>query len=63
MIVLRLFGSLELLGPDSVELRDVLNQPKRTALLAYLAAERSASFHRRDALLSRFWPEPSAFIR
>jgi DNA-binding SARP family transcriptional activator len=57
MIVLRLFGSLELLGPDSVELRDVLNQPKRTALLAYLAAERSTSFHRRDALLSLFWPE------
>jgi DNA-binding SARP family transcriptional activator len=57
MIVLRVLGSLDLRGPDGGELRTVLNQPKRAALLAYLAAERTSAFHRRDTLLKLFWPE------
>ncbi|MFL5387010.1 MAG: hypothetical protein ACJ8GN_31330 [Longimicrobiaceae bacterium] len=32
-------------------------QPKRVALLAYLALARPAGFHRRDTLLGMFWPE------
>ncbi|MBV9110381.1 MAG: hypothetical protein JO306_13295, partial [Gemmatimonadetes bacterium] len=32
-------------------------QPKRVALLSYLALARPRGFHRRDALLGMFWPE------
>lgn len=35
----------------------VLAQPKRLALLAYLAAAAPYGFHRRDILLALFWPE------
>jgi TolB-like protein/DNA-binding SARP family transcriptional activator len=35
----------------------LLAQPKRTALLAYLAAEAPRGFQRRDTLLGLFWPE------
>lgn len=35
----------------------VLTQPKRLALLAYLALARPRGFHRRDALVARFWPD------
>ncbi|MDX1395601.1 MAG: BTAD domain-containing putative transcriptional regulator [Gemmatimonadota bacterium] len=37
----------------------VLAQPKRTALLAYLALARPRGLHSRDAVLSLFWPESS----
>lgn len=37
--------------------RAVLSQPKRFALLAYLAAAAPHGFHRRDTLLALFWPE------
>jgi serine/threonine-protein kinase len=43
--------------PDGNELRDVVRQPKRLALLGYLAVERAPRFHRRDSLLGLFWPE------
>ncbi|MGH7579882.1 MAG: AfsR/SARP family transcriptional regulator, partial [Gemmatimonadales bacterium] len=35
----------------------VVSQPKRFALLAYLAAATPHGFHRRDTLLGLFWPE------
>ncbi|HET8650479.1 MAG TPA: BTAD domain-containing putative transcriptional regulator [Gemmatimonadales bacterium] len=35
----------------------VLRQPKRLALLAYLAVANPRGFHRRDRLLALFWPE------
>ena len=35
----------------------MLAQPKRLALLAYLAAASPYGFHRRDTLLALFWPE------
>jgi DNA-binding SARP family transcriptional activator len=57
MLVLRLFGSLDLRGPDDLVLRAVLRQPKRSALLVYLATAGSSTFHRRDTLLGLFWPE------
>jgi len=58
MIELRTLGVLDLRGGDGQEFRAVLQQPKRLALLAYLAvASRTRRFHRRDALLALFWPE------
>ena len=38
-------------------MRPVALQPKRLALLAYLAAARPAGLQRRDVLLAVFWPE------
>ncbi|MDB4876652.1 MAG: transcriptional activator protein [Gemmatimonadetes bacterium] len=60
MIELRTLGLLELRGADGDELRPVLRQPKRLALLVYLAANAPLRYHRRDALLGLFWPELDA---
>jgi DNA-binding SARP family transcriptional activator/TolB-like protein/tetratricopeptide (TPR) repeat protein len=57
VISIRLFGAIDLRGGDGQELRGVLAQPKRLALLAYLAAAEPAGPHRRDTLLGLFWPE------
>jgi serine/threonine-protein kinase len=57
MIELRLLGSVGLSMPDGTEARAILTQPKRLALLAYLAASSPGGFHRRDALLALFWPD------
>lgn len=38
-------------------IEDILRQPKRLALLAYLALARPRGFQRRDTLLALFWPE------
>ena len=56
MIRLQLLGSLDLRDEDGRELRAVLAQPKRLALLAYLAAASPFGPHRRDTLLGIFWP-------
>ena len=50
-------GKLDLRGAESVEMRAVLQQPKRLGLLAYLAVASPRRFHRRDTLLGLFWPE------
>jgi DNA-binding SARP family transcriptional activator len=55
VIRLKVLGSTELLGDDGVELKRILAQPKRLALLVFLAV--SGGFHRRDSLLAMFWPE------
>ncbi|MEJ2312145.1 MAG: BTAD domain-containing putative transcriptional regulator [Gemmatimonadales bacterium] len=55
MIRLSLLGSLDLRAGDGRQMLSVLAQPKRVALLAYLAADRD--FVRRDTLLGLFWPE------
>jgi DNA-binding SARP family transcriptional activator len=60
MIELRLLGSLSLTNSAREELPSVLRQPKRLALLAYLAAATPRGFHRRDTLLALFWPERDA---
>jgi adenylate cyclase len=57
MIHLRMLGALDLRGSDGQELRPVLAQPKRAALLAYLALATPRGPHRRDTLLALFWPE------
>ena len=57
MIRLDLLGALSLRGADGHELRAILAQPKRLALLAYLAVESARGFQRRDQLFGLLWPE------
>src|SRR3989454_11735924 len=57
MIELRLLGRLRLTGAAGRAVRALLGQPRRLALLAYLAAATPPGFHRRDSLLALFWPE------
>jgi TolB-like protein/DNA-binding SARP family transcriptional activator/Flp pilus assembly protein TadD len=54
---LRTLGTLDLRAPDGSELRSVLAQPRRVALLAYLALATPRGPHRRDLLLALFWPD------
>src|SRR3989442_1143245 len=57
MIELRMLGRLSVTGADGREAQTLLGQPRRFALLAYLAAATPFGFHRRDTLLALFWPE------
>lgn len=57
MIRLQTLGSLDLRAADGPSLHQILRQPKRLALLVYLAIEKPGAFHRRDHLLGLFWPE------
>ena len=57
MIRLRTLGALDLRGAGGEELRAVLAQPRRIALLAYLALAGPRGAHRRDKILALFWPE------
>ncbi len=57
MIELRLLGRLTLTSADDRDVRALLGQPRRLALLAYLAAASPPGFHRRDTVLALFWPE------
>jgi DNA-binding SARP family transcriptional activator len=57
MIELRLIGRVSLTGVEGREVRNLLSQPRRLALLAFLAAATPRGFHRRDSLLPLFWPE------
>jgi DNA-binding SARP family transcriptional activator/TolB-like protein len=60
MIELRTLGALELTSADSRAVGPVLAQPRRAALLCYLALALPRGFHRRDTLLALFWPEYDA---
>lgn len=60
MIELRVLGTVDLRdrsgdGP----VRSVLAQPKRTALLCYLAIATPRGLHHRESLFPLFWPESS----
>ncbi len=57
MLRLTLLGPVDLRGEDGNELRAVLQQPKRLALLACLALTANGAYRRRDALLGLFWPD------
>ena len=57
MVRLDTLGTISLRDADGQELRSVLTQPKRLALLCYLAVESPHGFHRRDRLFGLFWPE------
>ena len=56
MIRLRTLGSVDLRAANGAQIQSVLRQPKRLAVLIYLAAN-GPVFHRRDRLLALFWPE------
>ena len=56
MIHLHTLGTVDL-RRDGAEVRSVLAQPKRLALLVYLATASPRGFHSRDTLLGLFWPE------
>ena len=57
MIRFRALGGVELRGADNSEARAILTQPKRLALLAYLAIAAPGGFRRRDSVVGLFWPE------
>ncbi len=60
MIRLHILGSLDLrTDPSQPGVRRLLHQPKRVALLAYLAHRAAGEPVRRDTLLGLFWPEGS----
>ncbi len=56
-VELRLLGRVSVRVEPGREAAALLAQPKRVALLGYLAAATPRGFHRRDALLALFWPE------
>ena len=57
MVRLRTLGALDLRDAEGQECRSLLAQPKRVALVVYLALASPRGPHRRDALLALFWPE------
>jgi DNA-binding SARP family transcriptional activator/TolB-like protein len=54
---LQLFGHPSIRATGGREATAALAQPKRVALLAYLAAASPYGFHHRDTLLALFWPD------
>lgn len=54
---LRVLGMQELLADDGSSRLSVLAQPKRFALLVYLALNSPRGFTRRDSIVAMFWPE------
>jgi serine/threonine-protein kinase len=57
VLVLRVLGGMHLEGAGGEDDHPILRQPKRVALLAYLAMGPEGSFRRRDSLIGLFWPE------
>lgn len=57
MIQLRTLGGVDLRGSDGLAVRSIVAQPKRFALLTYLALTNPQGFRRRDTLVALFWPE------
>jgi DNA-binding SARP family transcriptional activator/TolB-like protein/Tfp pilus assembly protein PilF len=55
MIRLKTLGGADLRHDDGREIRPLLTQPKRLALLVYLC--RARGFSRRDTIVGLFWPE------
>jgi DNA-binding SARP family transcriptional activator len=57
MIRLRVLGTIDLRREDGSAIDAVLRQPKRAALLTYLAASHGGVPRRRDVIVAMFWPE------
>src|SRR6184192_1612810 len=55
MIELRTLGALDLKAAEGRAVHSILAQPKRLALLAYLAVQTAGA--RRDSVVALFWPE------
>jgi DNA-binding SARP family transcriptional activator len=60
MVALHLLGGLNLLR-DGHEMSALIAQPKRLALLCYLALAPLPGFRRRDSIIALLWPELSDF--
>ncbi|HEX8394353.1 MAG TPA: BTAD domain-containing putative transcriptional regulator [Longimicrobium sp.] len=56
-IQLRVLGATDLRAADGEPIRRILTQPKRMALLVYVALARPRGYQRRERLLLRFWPD------
>jgi len=56
-IQLTTLGRTDLTGPGGRTILSVLSQPKRFALLVYLAVEGSKGLVRRDTIAALFWPD------
>lgn len=59
MIEVSTFGAVEL-RRDGTDIRSVLSQPKRLALLLYLRIAAPGGFVARDRVVALFWPESEA---
>src|SRR6476660_2183154 len=59
MIDIRVLGTLEIHGPDGRPV-GTLTQPKRLALLLYLALAEPGGPKSRDSLMALLWPEADA---
>ena len=58
MIELRTLGAVHLRSTgQSADVRSVLGQHKRLAILVYLAVSAPRGYHTRDELMNLFWPE------
>ncbi len=57
MLSLNCLGPLELTDSGGRNCEAVLRQPKRLALLAYLACQHPGRYYRRDQLMAMFWPD------
>lgn len=57
MVEFRVFGALSLTADNGRDARSLVAQPRRLALLVYLAVATPRGTHRRDTLLALFWPE------
>jgi DNA-binding SARP family transcriptional activator len=57
MIYFHTLGPIDLRHGDGRAIHSVLAQPKRLALLAYLALAGPGRLRRRDILVSMFWPD------
>jgi DNA-binding SARP family transcriptional activator len=57
MFHLRSLGAIDLCGSDGGEVRTILAQPKRFALLTYLVVERGRGYARRDVLATLLWSD------
>lgn len=60
MSELRVLGTVDLRDDRGATVAEVLAQPKRLALLAYLSLARPRGHQRTDPLLALFWPELDA---
>lgn len=56
MVEFRILGASSLRSATGHELRSILSQPKRMALLSYIALASPGQFQRRERLLGLFWP-------
>jgi TolB-like protein/DNA-binding SARP family transcriptional activator len=56
-ITVRLLGTVDITQADKGSSETLPRQPKRLAVLAYLATAMPRGFHRRDKLVALFWPE------